>query len=104
MTRLGIDWTHSSVESDIAVTGGSSVNTAPLPLLVSEMTSVSVFATVFINERSSVRFAYEQQDLRTDDFALDDVPVDGPSNVLLLGESAANYDLTLFMMSYSYRY
>ena len=47
---------------------------------------------------------FEAQDLVTTDFALDGVPIDGPHNVLLLGESAANYDLKLLMMTYSYRY
>jgi MtrB/PioB family decaheme-associated outer membrane protein len=102
--EFGLDYTRSNVESDIGVTGAANVTTAGLPLLVSEMTSWSLFGSYAINDRSALRFSFEDQELITNDFALDGIPVDGPDTVLLLGQSAANYDLSLFMLSYSYRY
>jgi MtrB/PioB family decaheme-associated outer membrane protein len=102
--EIGTDYTSSNVESDIAVTGGANINSAPLPTLVSRMQSWTVFGSYGINDKSSIRLSFEMQKLKTDDFALDNVPVDGPSNVLVLGQSAANYDLSLLMLSWSYRY
>jgi len=102
--EFGLDYTYSNVESDIMVTGAERVNTAPLPTLISEMTSWSLFASFDITDSSAIRVTYEQQRLESTDFALDNVPIDGPSNVLLLGNAAANYDLSLLMMSYIYRY
>ncbi len=102
--ELGMDYTYSKVKSDMDVTGGTSINAAPLPTLISQMESWTVFGLFQINRRSAIRLSYEKQELRTSDFALDDVPVDGPSNVLLLGQAAANYDLSLVMAAYVYRY
>lgn len=102
--EFGMDYTHSRVDSDIVVTGAASINTSPLPTLVSEMRSWSIFGTYEINVNSALRLAFEQQKLTTRDFALDNVPLDGPTNVLLLGRSAPNYDLSLLMLSYVYRY
>ena len=102
--EFGIDFTKSDVESDINVFGNARISATPLPTLVSEMSSWSVFGTYQINDQSAVRLSYEKQDLNTRDFSLDNVPVDGPSNVLLLGRSAPNYDLSLLMLSYVHRY
>lgn len=101
---FGIDYTKSEVESDINVFGAANIDASPLPTLVSDMTSWSIFGSYDINERSGLRLSYEKQDLSTRDFTLDNVPIDGPSNVLLLGQSSANYDLSLLMLSYTHRY
>lgn len=100
----GIDFTHSNVESDIMVTGGSRITATPLPTLVSEMQSWSVFGKFDINDNSAIRLAFEKQELTTRDFALDNVPIDGPSNALLLGNTSPNYDLSLITLSYLLRY
>ena len=56
------------------------------------------------NAHHGIRFTWENADYSSDDFALDAVTPDTLANVLLTGESAANYDLNLLMLSYSYRY
>jgi MtrB/PioB family decaheme-associated outer membrane protein len=101
---FGMDYTVSDVASDIVVTGAANITTAPLPTLVSDMRSWTLFGSYAINANSALRLAYEKQELTTRDFALDNVPLDGLANVLLLGRSAANYDLSLLMLSYIYRY
>lgn len=100
---LGFDYTVSDTTSKINVTAVT-LNTAPLPNLRSDLSSVSVWASMAIGERSSIRFSLESSDLRTDDFGLDNVVPDTLANVLTLGESAANYNLILFTGSFSYRF
>jgi MtrB/PioB family decaheme-associated outer membrane protein len=102
--RLGLDLTRSLVESDIRVTGASNIGVAPLPTLRTDMDSWSLWGSLDINERTSLRLSYEQQRLDTDDFAYDDVPIDGSPSVLLMGQSAAHYDLSLVMLYLAYRY
>lgn len=102
--HLGLDLTYSNVESDIMVSGAENIAAAPLPALVTEMNSWSLYGSFDINERAALRLSYEKQELTTDDFALDSVPIDGSPSALLLGESAANYDVSLVMLYLSYRY
>ena len=104
--EFGMDYTYSNVESNISLAGGSNagVSDIPLPTLVSKMQSWSIFGKFEVNDHSAIRLSYEKQKLTTRDFALDNVPIDGPSNVLLLGNTSPNYDLSLIMLSYSYRY
>ncbi|NND44296.1 MAG: MtrB/PioB family decaheme-associated outer membrane protein [Xanthomonadales bacterium] len=102
-TEFGLDYTYSSVNSDIVVSTVSD-GADPLPTLVSKMRSWSVFGVYAINARSALKLAFEKQKLTTRDFALDGIAIDGPSNTLLLGRSAPNYDLSLLMLSYIHRY
>jgi MtrB/PioB family decaheme-associated outer membrane protein len=102
--ELGMDYTYSNVESDIEVTATGLWAGAPLPTLVSKLQSWTAYARLRINDRSAVRLSYEQQQLTSSDFGLDQIPVDGQTSVLLLGQSAANYDLSLVMLSWSYSY
>ncbi|MDX1381780.1 MAG: MtrB/PioB family outer membrane beta-barrel protein, partial [Xanthomonadales bacterium] len=102
--ELGLDYTQSDVESNIAVTGAENISTAPLPELRSDMTSFSAYARFYVNDQAAVRLSVEWAELDTEDFGLDGVGPDTLSNVLLLGESAANYDVTLVSLSYLYRW
>ena len=102
--RLGLDLTHSNVESDIVVDGAENILTAPLPTLINKMDSWSLWASFDINERAALRLSYESQQLSSNDFALDDVPIDGSPSVLLLGQAAPDYDVSLVMLYLAYRY
>lgn len=102
--RLGLDYTVSKVESEIRVTGERNILALPLPLLLTEMNSWSVYGRYRFSEKLGLKLSYEQQDLTSNDFALDDVPIDGSPSVLLMGQAAANYDVSLVMLSLSYRY
>jgi hypothetical protein len=92
------------VESDIVVDGAENILTAPLPTLVNKMDSWSLWASFDINERAALRLSYESQQLSSNDFALDDVPIDGSPSVLLLGQAAPDYDVSLVMLYLAYRY
>ena len=61
-------------------------------------------ASFDINERAALRLSYESQQLSSNDFALDDVPIDGSPSVLLLGQAAPDYDVSLVMLYLAYRY
>ena len=100
---LGFDYTYSDTESQIDVTSPT-LATAPLPELRSKLRSVSAWATIDVGSHSSIRLGLENSLLNTDDFALDNVLPDTLTNVLTLGESAANYDVILITGSWTYRF
>ncbi len=99
----GLDYTYSNTRSAIEVTAVSA-NTAPLPDLTAKMRSLSFWASLQTGERSSIRVSAEKADLKSADWGLDDVLPDTLANVLLLGESSANYDLWLISGSWTYRF
>lgn len=100
---IGFDYTRSDVSSLIDVTA-TTLETAPLPELNTDMSSVSAWARFNVGEHASVRMALEVSDLETTDFALDNVDPDTLSNVLLLGNAAANYDVILITAAFTYRF
>jgi hypothetical protein len=100
---LGTDYTYSDTNSNIDVTAATA-NTAPLPDLVAKMQSFSFWASLQTGARSSIRLYAELSKLDTQDWGLDNVETDTLANVLLLGESAANYDLWLISGSWTYRF
>jgi len=100
---LGADFTYSNTKSNIEVTAVSA-NTAPLPDLVAKMQSFSFWASLQTGTRSSIRLMAEKAKLKTDDWGLDNVVPNSLTNVLLLGESAANYNLWLISGSWTYRF
>lgn len=100
---FGMDYTYSNTVSMISVAAVSE-NTAPLPDLISKMQTFSIWGSMSVGESSSIRLAAESTELETKDWALDGVVPDTLANVLLLGESAANYDVWLISASWSYRF
>ena len=100
---LGFDYTYSDTRSDIAVTSPTTV-TAPLPTLKAELTSFTVWGSARLSSNSSIRLAAESAELTSRDWALDGVQTDTLANVLLLGQSSANYDLWLISASWRYQF
>ncbi len=101
---LGFDYTFSNVDSLIDVRGAEKVDTSPLPALVTELSTFTVYGDVRINERSSIRLRIESSELDADDFALDNVSQDSLLKVLSLGQSAQEYDVLLVSASWHYRF
>ena len=97
--ELGMDFTFSNTESRIDVTAVE-FNTAPLPNLITRMKTYSLWGSVSTGPRSSIRLSAERARLLTTDWGLDDVYPDILANVLLLGESSANYDVWLVSASW----
>ena len=101
--EVGMDYTFSDMQSGWEVTAVSAA-TEPMPDLISKMKSFSFWTTFATGDRSNLRLVAENAELKTQDWGLDNVVPGTLSNVLLLGESAANYDLWLFSASWSYRF
>ena len=101
--EFGMDYTYSKTKSMIDVVA-LSFNTAPVPDLLSKMQTFSLWGSVATGDRSSIRLTAESAKLKSKDWALDDVDTDTLSWMLLLGESAANYDLWLFSASWTYQF
>lgn len=100
---FGVDYTYSKTNSNIEVTAVTA-NTAPLPDLLTKMQSLSFWADFAVGEQSNIRLTAEDARLASTDWGLDDVVPGTLANVLLLGQSAANYDLWLISASWSYRF
>ena len=98
-----MDFTYSDTSSNIDVVS-LDVDTEPLPELVTRMKTFSIWGAIAIVDRSSIRLTAENARLTSRDWALDGVVPDTLSNVLLLGQSAANFDLWLISGSWSYRF
>jgi hypothetical protein len=101
--EFGMDYTYSKTKSMIDVVAISD-ETAPVPDLLSKMQTFSLWGSVATGDRSSIRLTAESAKLKSKDWALDDVDTDTLSWMLLLGQSAANYDLWLFSASWSYHF
>jgi len=102
---FGFEFTFSDTSSDIDVASDSPFwFVAPLPKLKAQMRSLTLWGTAQVGTNSSVRIAAEKAELSTSDWALDGVEPDTLANVLLLGESAANYDLWLISGSWTYHF
>lgn len=101
--EFGMDYTFSDTVSVINVVSVSE-DTAPLPDLQSKMQTFNIWSSMAVGERSSIRLTAENARLKTKDWGLDGVETDTLDWVLLLGQSAANYDLWLISASWSYRF
>ncbi len=101
--EFGLDYTYSNTENTTRVVAVSA-DTAPLPDLLSEMRTFSIWSSFAMGDRASVRLAAENAKFESKDWGLDGVAPDTLSNVLLLGQSAANYNLWLISASLSYRF
>jgi MtrB/PioB family decaheme-associated outer membrane protein len=101
--NVGFDYTYSDTNSVIDVVSNT-LPTAPLPDLVAKMRSFSAWASLDVSESSSIRLAVESAKLDSADFATDNVEPNTLANVLLLGESTANYDLLLITGSWTYQF
>jgi MtrB/PioB family decaheme-associated outer membrane protein len=102
---FGLDYTLSDTRSDIGVTSASTFTPAlPLPELKAEMRTFSLWGSFQVGANSNLRLTAESSELVSRDWALDGVAPDTLANVLLLGESAANYDILLITGSWTYRF
>jgi MtrB/PioB family decaheme-associated outer membrane protein len=101
--EFGLDFTYSDTSSNIDVVS-LDVDTEPLPELVTRMKTFSIWGAIAIGDRSSIRLTAENARLTSRDWGLDGVVPDTLSSVLLLGQSAANFDLWLISGSWSYRF
>lgn len=101
--EFGLDYTYSNTDSaiDVSAVDGSA---QPLPDLLTRMQSFSVWGSLAVGQRSSIQMTAENAKLKTRDWGLDGVVPDTLSTMLLLGESAANYNLWLISASWTYRF
>jgi MtrB/PioB family decaheme-associated outer membrane protein len=101
---FGFDYTVSNVETRVDVRGAEKVDTLPLPKLVSDWSTFSVYGEMRLGERSSILLSAESGELEADDFALDNVVPDTLTKVLTLGQSTQDYDILLISASWRYRF
>lgn len=102
--ELGTDLVYSRTRSTIGVDGGSALNTAPFPDLVTKLTAYSLYLRYHLNAASSLRFGVEHERYAASDFALDGVAPDTMANVLWLASPIPNYQVNWITMTYRYRF
>jgi MtrB/PioB family decaheme-associated outer membrane protein len=100
---FGLDYTLSKTQSNINVQAAAAT-TGALPELQADMRTFMLWGSAQVGAHSSVRLAAENARLKTRDWGLDGVEPDTLANVLLLGESAANYDLWLITGTWTYHF
>lgn len=100
---MGFAYTYSDTNGIIDVTNVAE-NTKPLPALVDKFASFGAWAMLNVSDSSNIRLAIENTRLKSADFALDNVETNTLANVLLLGESAANYNVLLISGSWTYQF
>lgn len=101
--EFGADYTYSNTVSMIEVVAVSK-DTDPLPDLQSKMQTFSIWGSIAVGDRSSIRLSAQSAKLKTRDWGLDGVDPDTLDWILLLGQNAANYDLWMVSASWSYRF
>ena len=100
---FGFDTTFSDTRSAIDVLSAYS-DVGALPDLRAKMRTFTLWGDFSVGAQSSLRLLAEKNELTTADWGLDGAVPDSLANVLLLGESAANYDLWLVSASWNYRF
>ena len=101
--EFGVDYTFSNTRSNIDVISLDE-DTLPLPELLTKLQTFSMWGAFAVGSSSSIRLTAENAELTSRDWGLDGVVTDTLANVLLLGESAANYKLWLISASWSFRF
>ncbi len=105
-SRLGVgtDISFSRAVTEIDVTGGANLTTAPLPDIDSKWYSLGVHLNYKLKKNLEARLSYAYEYLKTDDWAVDGVDVDTLNDVITLGEASPNYNGNVIGLALSYKY
>lgn len=102
--ELGSDAVFSRSRTTIDVTGGSSVNTLPFPILYTKLNAYTLYLRYHRNAASSVRVGIEHERFDARDFAFDGIGPATLANVLWLAPGSPDYKVNWLTASYRYRF
>lgn len=102
--EVGLDYIASLSRSDVDVTTGANLTSAPLPLNRVRLNSGTLHASYALREDLSLKATVWQERYRTDDIALDGVEANQLANVILFGEESPDYDVTAVSLSVIYKF
>jgi MtrB/PioB family decaheme-associated outer membrane protein len=101
---LGADYVYARSRSQIDVTTGSALTSAPLPPDHTQMNSLSLTGQYRLRDNWSVNMRVWNERYRATDFAVDGVAANQLANVILLGEQSPNYEVNVVTVSLVYRF
>jgi hypothetical protein len=101
---LGVDYVFSRSKSNVEVTAGPSLTTAPLPTSITRLNSLSVHGTYRLRQDVLLKVRYRIEKFTSTDWAVDDVEPDTLANVVTLGEDSPDYTVHVVAMSFAYRF
>ncbi|MCP5474814.1 MAG: MtrB/PioB family decaheme-associated outer membrane protein [Rhodanobacteraceae bacterium] len=102
--KVGFDLVNSRADSDIFVTTGPSLTSAPLPTSESDLNSASLWADYRWRKDINFRLRFAYEDYAESDWAVDGVPPNQLANVITLGESSPDYSVWVTTFSVAYRF
>lgn len=102
--KFGIDLMESSARGDVDVTTGSALTSAPLPTNRVKIDSASIYSQYQLSDSLSLKAKVRHEHYRSSDIALDGVEANQLANVILFGEEAPDYDVTVATLSLLYQF
>ncbi|MFZ2507241.1 MAG: MtrB/PioB family decaheme-associated outer membrane protein [Steroidobacteraceae bacterium] len=102
--EAGIELLHAESRSDIDVSTGAALTSAPLPRLKTRLESLSLRGGYRLNKDLMLNLRYWYERYRSSDWALDGVGPSQLANVILLGEKSANYSVHVVTLSTTFRF
>ncbi|MGQ0429477.1 MAG: MtrB/PioB family decaheme-associated outer membrane protein [Gammaproteobacteria bacterium] len=101
--EFGLDASFMKSESDVAVTTGSGLTSAPLPTITADGYTAGVTAAWKLSKSTTLRARYWFEDYESEDWALDWVEANQLANVILLGEVSPDYRVHVILLSMQIR-
>ncbi len=102
--QFGFDLMLSTSRDDIEVSAGSALTTAPLPTNRVTIRSGSLYGQYRLSDSLSLRAKVQHEHYRSSDFALDGVEANQLANVILFGEEAPDFDVTVGTLTMVYTF
>lgn len=101
---IGADYIYAASKSDVDVTTGTALTSAPLPTSPTRLNSLSLYGKYQLQKNLSLKARYRVEKYRSDNWALDGVEPNTLANVILLGEDSPDYRVHVITLSVGYRF
>ena len=102
--RVDLDIDYTLAESEGKNRVSSSGLQSAYPELKSDRKTLSVSASYAFSNSLSFKAGWLYEDYSSDDWALDGIEPGTIPNLLTLGQDAYDYDVNVFMLSFTYRW
>ncbi len=101
---LATDLVYARARARLNVATGPALTSAPLPDVNSRLRSLMLRGSYRINEPLTLHLRYWNERFSSNDWALDDVPVDQLANVILPGQASPDYNVHVISAAINYRF
>ncbi len=102
--QFSTDYVRSRSESNVFVTTGSSLTSAPLPQDTTRLQALALYARYKLRKDLAVHFGYRFERYDSTDFALDGIEANQLANVILFGEQSPDYRVNVFTLSFNFSF